>query len=422
MALSRGELPPEILLQVFDLATYIPGAYTHNDGEAFVAFTHDYHGISVHRRHREATDTMLAACLVCKSWSPLALELLFKYILVKSGAHAMQIAAALELHASRIPSHASSRAPGHRAIRLELALEGVHVWTAEHTEAIRRVVAACPHLSVLSTAFYAGQRPLYQHSFLDALLLVSNIRRLELRCEFDCIKTILHPLSPSLESIWLLLSDPFERSDACRWINSPPMDFPRLQHLVVIGAWSGPPPREWFTPVLRTLCIYSTAMSPGVEKAFRQYLQDHGERLRHFSAHQHTYLGAHLCPNLAECILSYRVLSVQFPHQFPAFPSLRRITFDGLSHKPDVYVLGPDLSRLTTWLLEGWAAGLLTSLEAIRFLLPLKNFSQVVTPRAEQVFETFVEACRSHGVALEASLGADEHTANIWQPLVIGHL
>ena len=85
-------------------------------------------------------------------------------------------------------------------------------------------------------------------------------------------------------------------------------------------------------------------------------------------------------------------------------------------------MLGPDLSRLTTWLLEGWAAGLLTSLEAIRFLLPLKNFSQVVTPRAEQVFETFVEACRSHGVALEASLGADEHTANIWQPLVIGHL
>lgn len=421
LAPPRAELPPELLLEIFELATYIPGAYTHSDQQAFVAFTQDHHGISIRRRHREATDTMLSASCVCKSWYPLALEFLFKYILIKSGAHAIQIAGALIYHASRAASGVLSMAPGRKAVRLELGMEGHHVWTKHHYNALEHIMIACPCLSVLSTAFTV--KGSLTPRFFRTMQFVRNLRRLELAGNIVSLREAIHWLprdvARSLEVLWLLTAG----GSTLQLLH--PVVSPHLRHLVMSGSCDAPP-SLWTMPVLRTLCIdrHSPHLGgPSSLEAFNKYLTGPGAQLQYLSAKSYTHLGVRLCPNLSECTLTFVELKAQFPHVFPTSPSLRRINiiitlYNGA---PGGGALHLGVTPLTTWLLEGWDAGRLPSLKAFRFLVPLQQDALVRPERDLLAIRTLMKECKTRGVALMASVGADEHTADIWQPLTIEH-
>lgn len=199
-------LPLELWLKVFQFAMDVPGAYTDEDSQAITAFALDQHGIVSRRQHREATNTMIVALRVCKTWYPLATSCLFKYLFIKSGEHAVSIVEYLDLFtACKTVVPASPRLS---AVRLELALQGEHQWEERHTTAIARFFAMCPNIRVFSTALFSGE-PMFRDEThfmktVEHVGMQSHIRRLELKANDYFVFNILSRLSPSLKVLWVL--------------------------------------------------------------------------------------------------------------------------------------------------------------------------------------------------------------------------
>ncbi|KAI0362399.1 hypothetical protein OH77DRAFT_1416656 [Trametes cingulata] len=416
---GASELPPEIWLKVFAYATHIPGAFTHDDSQAIIAFARDKYGISAHRRHREATDFMLAASRVCKAWTPLATEFLFKYVLIKGGEHAIKVAKALESHTKDSSRHYS---PGRWTVRLELALEGVHRWEDEHTVALAHVFARCPNVTVFSTAFSTADASLFQgRGFQRAMRDVgmrSSLRRLELKGDVALLDMILPSLAPSLKVLWLL---PCRRIAPTQVVE--PVHFP-LARTVILSegfGWGGPPP-TWTLPALRTLCIEDDNLTQPAQKKLQTFFEAHGSQLQHLVACRSALCCLELCGNLTEWTLSCSTM-LQTSRLGPVSallpPSIRRLTLvDDMS---TTYMMRLDhISLLAEWL----GAGLLPTLETIRFLLPLGRHIRKQRPREEweHTVELLQQRSKRRGVSLEASIGGDEHTAGVWRAFSVDHL
>ncbi|KAI0647316.1 hypothetical protein C8Q79DRAFT_619918 [Trametes meyenii] len=406
-------IPPEVWLRVFAYATYIPGAFEHDDGQAMVAFSRDKYGIVVHRRHREATNLMLNASRVCKTWTSLATEFIFRYILVRSGDHAVQVAAALGRYDHNFA--------GRWAIRLELALEGVHRWDDEHTTALARIFAFCPNVTIFSTAFSTADASLFQdRQFLRAMHDVSmrpNLRRLELRGDATLLETVLPPLATNLESLWLL---PSRRTAPNRVFD--PMQFP-LVHTFVLSegfGWGGPP-SNWIMPALNTLCTEDDHLTAHAQMKLGEFFEAHGPQLQHLATCRPTFECLNHCTNLVEWTLPCGVLfdASRFAPAELLPPTIRRLTLtDDVS---TTYMLRLDhITLLVDWL----GAELLPALESIGFLLPLGRHlrRQRVRNDWEKVINLLHKHSRRRGVRLEASIGGDEHTARVWAPLSLDHL
>ncbi|KAI0333501.1 hypothetical protein GY45DRAFT_265798 [Cubamyces sp. BRFM 1775] len=413
------ELPPEVWLRVFAYATYIPGAFENDDSQALVAFARDKYGISVHRRHREATDLMLAASRVCKTWTPLITEFLFQYLLVQSGDHAIEVAKVL----GRYDQDALNRnAAGRWTVRLELALEGVHWWEDVHTAALARIFEYCPNVTVFSTAFSTTDASLFQgRRFLRAMRDVgmrSNLRRLELKGDAALFETILPPLAPSLETLWLL---PSRRTAPDRVLD--PMHFPHVHTFILSEGfgWGSPPP-NWAMPSLRTLYAEDDNLSPVAQRKAQSFFGAHGAQLEQIVTGRSALNHIRSCTNLVEwtlpCGLLFQVTRLGPPeHWLPT--TVRRLTLaDDMS---TTYMFRLDhIALLVEWL----GAGFFPTLETIRFLLPLGRHIRKQRCREdwEQAIELLCDRTRERGIYLEASLGGDEHTADIWSPLTLDHL
>ncbi|KAI0672966.1 hypothetical protein C8Q78DRAFT_1068425 [Trametes maxima] len=406
-------LPPEVWLRVFAYATYIPGALEHDDGQAMAAFSRDKYGIIVHRRHREATDLMLDASRVCKTWTPLVTEFLFRYILVRSGDHAVEVAAALERYGYNLA--------GRWTIRLELALEGVHRWDDEHAAALARIFTFCPNVTVFSTAFSTTDASLFQdRRFLRAMRDVSmrsNLKRLELRGDATLLGTVLPPLATNLESLWLLPS----RRTAPNHVFDP-MHFP-LVHTFVLSegfGWGGPP-SNWTMPALNTLCTEDDNLTAHAQMKLWGFFETHGPQLERLVTCRSTFECLNHCTNLVEWTLPCGVLfdASRFTPMGRLPPTIRRLTLvDDVS---TTYMLRLDhITLLVDWL----GADLLPALESIGFLLPLGRHVRRQRPRDdwEQVIGSLHNHSRRRGVRLEASVGGDEHTAQVWTSLSLDHL
>ncbi|KAI0636720.1 hypothetical protein C8Q77DRAFT_1051053 [Trametes polyzona] len=413
------ELPPETWVNVFSYATYIPGALSHEDGPSFVAFSRDKYGISVHRRHREATDFALAASRVCKAWSSLAMEFLLQYILIRSGDHAVEVAAALTQLRSLSGNHST---PGRWTVRLELALEGVHRWDDAHSAALTRILALCPNLAVFSTAFSTADASLYQdRRFLRSMRdigMYPNLKRLELKGDGGLLDAVLPLLAPSLRALWLL---PSRRTTQNRFLR--PIHFPVIHSFVVsegFGWGVSPPP--WPMPSLRTLCMEDENLAMIAPNAHAKFFEEHGPQLQHLSTCRSTIPSLPLCTNLVECTFPCGLL-VQAARLArtgaPLPPTLRDITLvDDMSMA--YMLLLEHVALLVEWLEQG----LLPSLETIRFLLPLGRHIRRQRPRVdwEQAIASLHECSKRHDVRLEASIGGDEHTAGVWRTFSVEHL
>ena len=419
---ASSKVPPELWLQVFSYATHIPGAYTHTDQRAFYAFTMDLHGINVHRRLREATDTMLVASRVCKKWTPLAAEFLFKYLLIKSGDHAVEIAAALERQASHVTA---GSCVGGGTIRLELALDGVHVWTEAHTLAFGRIIATCPNITVLSTVFSTGDCPsVHNAALLHALELShlpSTLRRLEVSGNGDILHSVLPLVSQSLDALWVRITAHTELAN----LTMGPVDFPHLRSLVVTADRAGIPPEDWNMPQLHTLRMNPGLLPLTAVPTAGNFLQAQGTTLRILDATQFPRMNLRFCPNLVECTVPMGLLETIFAN-VPIPPSLRHLTFDRICEDNTVWIEPRSIARFSLSMREEHAGGRLAPLESIRFLLPIPKLTpqestSPMVPFWEYAVEHLRQGCEPLGISLEASIGADEHTANVWRPLCYEH-
>ncbi|KAI9057912.1 hypothetical protein FKP32DRAFT_1597871 [Trametes sanguinea] len=417
--LGLREPPPEVWLRVFSYATHISGALEHDDAQALTAFARDKYGISVHRRHREATDLMLSASRVCKTWSPLVTEFLFQYLLVKSGDHAVQIAAVLERFEW---DQLNRNSAGRWTVRLELALEGVHRWEDQHTAALARIFACCPNVTVFSTVFSTADASLFQgRRFLHAMRDVgmrSNLKRLELKGDAALFETILPPLAHSLDALWLL---PSRRTAPNHSLD--PMELPFVHTFILSEGfgWGGPPP-AWAMPSLNTLCMDDDNLSTIAQRKAQGFFAAHGAQLHRLAACRSALCHIRTCANLVEWTISCGLLFhvARFgPSEYWLPATVRRLTLaDDMS---TTYMLRLDhIALLVEWLGDG----LLPALETIRFLLPLGRHIRRQRCRDdwEQAIELLCERCKRRGVFLEASIGGDEHTADVWSPLSLDHL
>ncbi|PIL24224.1 hypothetical protein GSI_13977 [Ganoderma sinense ZZ0214-1] len=398
---SQPKLPPEIWLKVFDHATDIPGAYTCDDGQALLAYAADQHGIALHSRHRGVTNTMLSASLVCKAWTPMAAEFLFRYLLVKSGDHAVKIATTLDNLANN-PLRSST--PGRFTHRLELFLEGVHQWKTSHTAALAFILSHCLNIRIFSTAFMSVDAPYDSQQFMNTMRLVglrSNIRRLELKGNDALFWEVLPALALHLESLVLIpLYSRRTRSE---------LTFPNLRTFVLSDRWaipldssaiSGPPFRM---PVLRALHL--SPNSPTDSDFFRTV----ADQLEYLSTGGNASLTPALCDilnSLVEWTLSIALFVSISPADLPS--TLRAINLDG-------GLTGFPLGQFAVWVAKRRPPALTT----IRFLLPFKRRSCDVTQGTLRVVKFFVEICMKRDIQVELARGVDQHTSRSYAPATI---
>ncbi|KAI1786354.1 hypothetical protein LXA43DRAFT_1034082 [Ganoderma leucocontextum] len=397
------KFPPEVWLNVFDHATHIPGAYTCDDGPAILAYAADQHGIALHSRHREATNTMLSASLVCKAWTPLADEFLFRYILVKSGNHAIKIATTLK-HFADIRRRSSF--PGRYALRLELFLEGGHHWDSSHTIALAIIFSLCPNICVFSTAFMPVDAPFYCALFMTAMQVVgmrSSLRRLELKGHAALFGGVLPPLAPHLESLVLVpLYAMGYKSE---------LTFPNLRTFALLDRWAIPiddddpnnypvrtvtgPPFQM--PVLRALHL------PPNYPPDSDFFPTVAGQLEYLSAGGNVSSVLKLCDSLTEWTLPAVLFVLIDRATFPS--TLRVVNLDGgLAAFP--------LDRLAVWVTNRRGSALTT----IRFLLPSGRRSGEITQDVRRVAELFVRACIKCGVDIELAKGVDQHVSRSYVP------
>ena len=362
-------LPLELWLRVFQFATDVPGAYTDEDSQAITAFALDQHGIVSRRQHREATNTMIVALRVCKTWYPLATSCLFKYLFIKSGEHAVSIVEYLDLFtACKTVVPASHRLS---AVRLELALQGDHQWEERHTTAIARFFAMCPNIRVFSTALFSGE-PMFRDEThfmktVEHVGMQSHIRRLELKANDYFVFSILSRLSPSLKVLWVL---PHQDGGLRPFWETSHLCFPHLHTLILPpGCRISDGPYSWTAPALRCLAMqehlpaFFTAHAPGLER---------------FVSGTGPVNTLDLCTNLTEWTCSTLAIVPAISSQLP--PRIRVLTIVDEPSDPALatngsIVLSPTLAYYLHRFLKDPQN--IPSLKRLRFLLPLRR---VTTP------------------------------------------
>ncbi|GBE82110.1 hypothetical protein SCP_0404900 [Sparassis crispa] len=317
-------LPPELWLKIFSDVAYIPGALTHEDDHAIASFAKDNFGICLHRRFRETMDAKLAISSVCRAWNSLVTKFLFQYLLVKSGAQAVLTASALERRQGC--SQYSCDGPGRWTIRLELALEGVHIWRKEHTHALIRIFCHCPNLTVFSNAFCTTDAYfLFMSGIMDTLSAVvsrSTLRRLELKGTFPMLETVVANVAPSLEVLWLI---PPPKAMLPSQQDVQKLHFPKLRVLV----FSFPFRMDtlvmpWETPSLNTLIAED--LYQDMPCSLRYFLHANGKKLQYLAMNWFDSL-VQLCPELQEWVIPYNALSRLSPDDL--HPSIRCLTLAG---------------------------------------------------------------------------------------------
>ncbi|KAF8735144.1 hypothetical protein AX14_002651 [Amanita brunnescens Koide BX004] len=143
---------------------------------------------------------------VCPTWHALMMRHMFEYILLESGQQTVRVADTFAQHASAACHHKINH-PARWTTRLEIALDGTHIWTQEHSLALAYIIKSCPNLVSFSTAFCTGDPPLLDSpSITSALAESSSVKRVELKTDLPSLKVIATALSQSLEMVWLLPS------------------------------------------------------------------------------------------------------------------------------------------------------------------------------------------------------------------------
>ncbi|KAH9846417.1 hypothetical protein C2E23DRAFT_578926 [Lenzites betulinus] len=387
--------------------------HIYRGASAIIAFARDKFGISTHRRHREATNLMLAASRVCKTWAPLATEFLFKYLVIKSGDHAISIAAAMELYEKNRPTY---RPAGHWTVRLELALEGVHRWHNPHSAALERILACCPNITVFSTAFCAAdpllsQTPCFRRT-IHAIAIRTNLKRVEVNNDVAKLETALRYVTPSVETLWLsgLEAGPtFSR----------PVHLPLVHTLILSEGFARDDlPDTWTAPTLKTLWIGDNGFAGPKPSVVEAFFHLHGSQLKNYVTGGSNFGLVHLCPNLVECTLICVALG-QLSRGAPLPTTIRYLTV--VDDKSSIPIFPLDtLALLIDWL----ERAPLPALETIRFIVPFSGLPRSLRLHEdfEWAFRMLCERCQQLGVRVETSSGQDNHTADRWKTFTVDHV
>ena len=395
-------LPPEIWLYVFALASYIPGAFDTRCPNAITAFTYDPYGICVHNRFSTVMNTKLALSRVCRCWNVLARQVLFQYIIIRDGKHALAIADALK-------DCAGSNKLGLSTIRLEIALEGVHIWTEEHTCAVLRIFESCPNLVCFSTAFSTADPSVFQSTrLINALRFHESLKRVELKTDAEIIEALAEAV-PSVQVLWLW---PCRRQHTA--VVQRTLRFPNL-HTLISEYEGGTYMRGLTLPALRAIRIPHELHMPSLHVEDVEFLDVRNLNsllptihcwanlktmtIRCFELTKDVYPWSECIPNTSvECIIIDGLQRDQ---------STRWTIGDHITLDATPKVLSTNLFQLISTFL---------GLRSIRFLIPCQATDWIFHREdMRRIWEKWLEKCDALMIILEVSQGSEEISADEYQ-------
>jgi hypothetical protein len=399
---------PELWLRIFAYATWIPGALEISDHQAISAFFRDTYGITTHKRFEEALQLKLSAALVCKQWYRLITQALFEYIIIRSDKQILKVATVLENKTLWNGDHG----PGWWTIRLELALQGSHLWTIKDCRALSRIFNHCPNLKIISTAFCSLHMSYSSYtSFISALTVNQlQIRRLEIKGEISTINAIISKYCASLE-VLCLPDTTYGRMAAPTLVD---LQLPKLHMFSCSSSLPSIFSAKSTIPSLKWLLVNNNI---GLDI----FLEVYGTRLHHLS------LPAGVTRSLSSILCacpSIQSLSIGFVHiLLPSFtklvpqPHIHVIYFEysrGLQAAPYFNIRSNILADSLAVLVS---LDIFPSLECIRFFLPCAGFeASYVPPLFLDIWVSWLFQCSTRGISVQASQGADLQTANVWAP------
>lgn len=401
------ELPAEIWTKIFAFATRIPGAFDLEDSSAIAGFTRDHHGICINNRYQAAMRTKTAATLVCKYWNNIIQRHLFEYIRIMSGAQA------------RLAAEALRNAPGNlgkKTLRIDIALEGVHISTNTHRKSILQIFESCPNLVCFSTAFSTDEPSVYTHEVLfEILARHRHLKRLEIKIDhLGTMAALERVLGDRLQVLWLV---PHHR------LRLPPKvpegqeyHLPKLHTLVTLRCC------EYFTshlevPNLRACIMDQSECStlPSCDKEKIKYIRIRPEHpviahlqqwssLETFSIHY---------KELAHQVISW---PMGFQHSKLQCMIIEDVDYGWRVRGTKVAAASPmfSLDHLQENLLHLISQELFPRLRCARIFLPLQRSSSVYMDGVKNIWRTWLQECKSRGIRIEVSQGQEESTADYW--------
>ncbi|KAF9469367.1 hypothetical protein BDZ94DRAFT_377044 [Collybia nuda] len=409
-------LPAETWCLIFEFATFVPGIFCTADGPAVVAFTHDRYNHCSSRRVRQSMNLKLVIGRVCSNWRSLVTHLLFECISIKNGRQALQLA---ELLRDTYPksNFLDANAKTWWTKRIELVIDGVVLWTTEHTNAIIEVLQHCPNLVCFSTAFSSSDPYLiYTPSLILALTkpgMKTKIKRLELKATTALFYAIAMELKSSLEVVWVL---PSRR--APQKIALEKQELPKL-HTFISGIQDGP---CFDLPALQILVSCDT-----IERTSHivrsggtlQYLNmiDFGSSIPYLT----------LCPNLRTLLLGVHEITRLRSNNFLELSHLHIHTL--IIECTNMFRLsltgaGSDfVHRYLPALLSGFFLNVnFPALKRIRFIFSEPDpITRLEPPPLTMLssWRKWFEECHLQGISIEVSYDIEQLTSDLWVPLTL---
>ncbi|KAL5533116.1 hypothetical protein ACEPAF_4892 [Sanghuangporus sanghuang] len=428
-------LPPEIWLHVFEILAYIPGILSLSDERAIEAFSEDGNGVILQGLYADIMKTKLAIGQVSWTWRKLILPLLFEFVVVKSGRHALEIASTL----ARLKREQLEKDYYGRWIKRVEVLVSDKCWEQDSADALVRILELAPNTMVFSDLFCFGALPQDSiPSIISTLQGLSESRQLR---RIDSSGGIIYRLSllSNMPSLEVLVT-----SQAI----TTPMILPKLHTLsianseVVLAHGLG----NLVAPNLQSLITRDkTARTSTAVKVYLHSNSSLSVSLKHlrWAPPRHTKTTQQLkklrlniadMPELTSLTVDIGTLpslgsfeNFRIKHQ-----TLQRIVFDNFPTFGTRMHLGHYLQGRR--ILSGFLHSLLKvednpSLQTIGFLryqsyFETGNFSTHSRPWEGGVnitlWRDFLAACKERGITVEASVGAKNHFYGSWQPFHLG--
>jgi hypothetical protein len=401
------ELPAEMWTKIFAFATRIPGAFDLEDTSAIAGFTRDHHGICINNRYQAVMRTKTAATLVCKYWNNIIQRYLFEYIRIKSGAQACLAAEALRNAPGNL---------GEKTLRIDIALEGAHIWTNAHRKAIFQILESCPNLVCFSTAFSTDEPSVYTHEALfETLACHRHLKRLEIKVDYLRTMAVLEKvLGDRLQVLWLV---PHRLHLPPKVLAGQEFHFPKLHTLVTLRCG------ENFTrylevPNLRACIMEQSASStlPLCDKGKIKYVRIRSERLVIAHLQQWSSLETF---SIHYNELAHRVIS--WPTEFQQ-SKLQCIMIENVDYGWGIQgttvaaasLMPSSFDHLQENLLHLISQEQFPRLRCARIFLPLQRSSSVCLDRVKHIWRIWLRECKFRGIRIEVSLGQEESTADYW--------
>lgn len=400
------ELPAEIWTKIFVYATLIPGAFDLEDSSAIAGFTRDHHGICVNNRYQAAMRTKTTAALVCKYWNNITQRHLFEYIRITSGAQARLIADALRNAPGNL---------GEKTLRIDIALEGIHIWENTHRKAIFQIFKSCPNLVCFSTAFSTEEPSIYTHGALfDILACHMHLKRLEIKVNYlGTVAAFERVLGDRLQVLWLV---PNQR---LRLLSKVPegqeYHFPKLHTLVTLGGCENFT-RHFELPNLRACIMEQSECSilPSCDEGKITYVRIRPEcpAIAHLQQWSNLETFSIQYKELANQVISW---PVGFQHS-----KLQCIVIEGV--EGGWRLQGKVAATSSTFSFDHLQENLsrlisqeqFPRLRCAKIVLPLQRSAPDFLNAVKHVWRIWLRECKSRGIRLEVSQGQEESTANYW--------